>query len=79
MSTTVHLCVDRQGLIRNLRNGTWKASDVTKGYTKAQLIAKLESMTDRVLPMGEPCDRFDPEKGCLGHREETVGELGVEG
>lgn len=74
--TTVHLCMDREGLIRNLRRGIWKASDICKGYTKAALIAKLESMTERVLPIGEPCDRFDPDKGCLGHDSEEESANG---
>jgi hypothetical protein len=70
MNTIVHMCVSREGLIRNLRRGVWKASDVSSGYTKKQLIAKLEAMTDRVLPMGKPCEGFDPDKGCPGHRKD---------
>ncbi|HEY3495254.1 MAG TPA: hypothetical protein VGK73_11235 [Polyangiaceae bacterium] len=67
MTTRTHLSVDRLGLIRDLRRGVWKVSDITSGYTKKQLIAKLEAMTDRLLPMGKPCEGWTPEKGCPGH------------
>lgn len=67
MRTLIHVSVDRVGLIRNLRRGVWKASDVASGYTKKQLIAELEAMTDSLLPMGEPCEGWTPEKGCPGH------------
>jgi hypothetical protein len=70
VNTHIHMCIDREGLIRNLRSGATKARDVAPGWTKKGLIAALESMTCRVLPVGDPCEGFDPERGCPGHRED---------
>ena len=73
MSRTFHLCVSLRGALMNWSDREWR-NCVTDddGRTLTPMEVKsyfLECLAEgkRVIPIGEKCDNFDFEKGCLGH------------
>jgi hypothetical protein len=68
----IHLCLNIRGAIQ----GTgWKC--VSRGGKALKKAEAVEYLLDRlgegkrVLPIGEPCDGFDYQKGCPGHEDDA--------
>jgi hypothetical protein len=72
MSRIVHMCIDIRGMLkwpkRRLRNivsddhGRYLSADAARDWLLDQL-----AEGKRVLPLADPCEGFDYQKGCPGH------------
>lgn len=77
-STTYHVRIDIRGALSNWHSSEWKncvRSDdghtMTPEEVKEEFFNLLQAGV-RFIPFGS-CSRFDPERGCLGHREDSDG------
>lgn len=74
--TTIHMCLSVRGALRN-----WSKRELATLFThddgrKMTASEARDALLDElakdheVIPLGPPCEGFDYEAGCPGHRQE---------
>lgn len=69
-SSTTHLCVNIDGLLRRrITKGLITRDDGSEcsGREGRAWLLEQKALGRRVLPFGDPCDGFDYQTGCPGH------------
>lgn len=81
MSKTLHVHYTVRGLIKQNRRELGrmrKYFSIDGKGPPATVDALLDLLMDKlaageeVIPIGSPCDNFDPKHGCLGHEVEAA-------
>jgi hypothetical protein len=73
----VHMCIDLQGVLQwpkrefdRMFKGACKDENgrvMTPDEVRAEMLAEL-AKGHKVIPYGEPCEGFDYQTGCPGHK-----------